>query len=133
MFFNSLTISVCFFCLYSFRTDCCDLVFYIIYFSSYYTCSLYAKQISSLFMYHYFKIGISYSLKMKCVIYVFVKFCNLARICLSVWTNSYRQTRTNPVDGRILCGVFYDLLNYLFLFGLKYFFRFYFENYIMQM
>lgn len=132
MFFNSLTISVCFSCLYSFRTDCCDLVFYIIYFSSYYTCSLYATNLISLHI-RYFKIGISYSLKMKFVIYVFVKFRNLARICLSVWTNSYRQTRTNPVDGRILCGVFYDLLNYLFLFGMKYFFGLYFENYIMQM
>lgn len=83
----------------------------------------------------YFKIGFSYSLKIKIFIYVFVKFRNLARICLLVWTNSYRQTRTNPAHGRILSGVFYDLLNYLFLFGIKYFIGLYFENYtsIMQM
>lgn len=58
---------------------------------------------------------------MKICIYVFVKFRNFARNCLSVWTNTYRQTRTNPAHGRILSGVFYDLLNYLFLFGIKYF------------
>lgn len=70
---------------------------------------------------------------MKIVIYVLVKFRNLARICLSVRTNSYRQTRTNPAHGRILCGLFYDLLNYLFLFGIKYLIGLCFENNKMQM
>lgn len=133
MFSYSLPISVCIFLSLFFPNWllCLGFLYYLfvilLYF--FFICK---TNLISLYV-RYFKIGFSYTLKVTIFIYVFVKFINLARICLSVWTNSYRQTRTNPAHGRILSGVFYDSLNYLFLFGIKYFIGLYFGNYIMQM
>lgn len=95
MFFYGLTISVFFLSLF-FPNWLLWLGFlYYLFFIIIYFIFICKTNLISLHV-RYFKIGFSYSLKMEIVIYMFVKFGNLARICLSVWTNSYRQTRANP-------------------------------------